>query len=357
MSASQTVAGGSAPHVYSLSKQGKGFFTALAVSLRVFPYALFRFAHWSLFALLSALLLGAVIALGIALRGVHETAGIVAIGLGVVAFALLWWPYMQKKTFGTKCGHLALLTELVIKGALPKGTSQFELAKRMVDERLEDLDTVWSMRATLFGAMYNVTYTLRKAESFSNQIAGLRQVISQIMAQIANYLTDVVTSYGIARGDKDFRQAGRDGGAYCLQNVGVFSRLGIKIVVVDFLLSLPVRVGAFLLSTFAVFSLVYATQGGDLSTLDLARLSRTLGEDLGSFIIAAVAGLVGGVLIGMLITKTVREAFIQPVLTTMAMLAFHQTIQGQPLRQESLDALDKANSGLKSARRFAWRAS
>lgn len=339
------------PHDYPLEARGSGFFSAFALGWQVLPYSLFRCAHWGFFALVSSLLLALAVGPGIYVMQLHRTAGVAVLLAGLAVHVFLWLPFVHKKTFGTRCAHIALLTRLVTHGSLPEGESQLSFGNRLVERHLGDLDAIWKIHAAIHRSLYRVTRILRTPATPQPNTSTISRFIQQAMRGVARYLGDTVVSYGVAR-EGDFAVSSRDGAAYCLQNSTKLIKTGTFAYVIDFLLSLPVRVVGYAGAFAIVFVVAFIVQGGNLAALDLANFQATAQADLEPLLISLLVGVLGGVIVGMMLVATIREAFIRPILTTMVMLEFHTAVANQSLDPASVAKLEKLSEGLEEGHRL-----
>lgn len=336
------------PHAYPVAAKSTGFFAALGLSLKVLPYALFRFAHWSMFMAITIGMVLGVLAIGGTLAvAVNKWAGTIVMLGGLVPIFWFWMPFVERKTFGAKCAHIAILTELVTRGAIGDGRQgQLAYAKQLVDTRFSDLTTIWDVYRSVNRTLRQLTKTLNFVDDLLPiDISFIKRGISALVRGASRYLDAVVLSYGLARGDRDFSAPAIDGLTYCAQNGAKMFRAAVGVIVLEKLMLLPLWLGAGLGSIGGVFAATFAAQGGSLSSL-LADATGVVKAAPGPFLIALAAALVVGTAIALLIVRTVRESFVQPTLTTMVMLRFHKMVQNQPLDEGWKQKLRQAGDGI-----------
>ncbi len=336
------------PHAYPVSVKTPGFGPSFKLALKVLPYGLFRFAHWSAFAAASTLILVAVLGLGTWLTiAVHQWVGVAVIFGGLIPFAWFWLPFVERKTFGTKCGHIGLLTELITHGKVGENKQGlFAHAREIVATRLGDLSTLHDVhRAT--------NRTLRQATKLLNflddllpiDISAVKQVIYRLVRGTSRYLDAVILSYGFARGDRNLVDAAIDGIGYCAQNGSKMFRTALGVLVLDKVLMIPVWIGALATMIPGVFAASYAAQGGSLGALQANLMTVAKSAPI-PLLIAVLAGVLVGGMLAWLVVRTVRESLVQPVLLTMVMLRFHSMVEGQPLDPSWAERLRGAGDGL-----------
>ncbi|MGH1346310.1 MAG: hypothetical protein ACRBN8_32385 [Nannocystales bacterium] len=331
-----------------MSAQSAGFFAAVGLSLKVLPYALFRFAHWSLFTAITVGMVVASLATGGTLAVVvNNWVGAIVMFGGLIPIFVFWTPFVERKTFGAKCAHIAILTELVTRGTIGDGRQgQLAYAKQLVATRLQDLTSIWDVYRSVNRTLRQLTKTLNFVDDLLPiDISFIKRGISALVRGASRYLDAVVLSYGLARGDRDFSAPAIDGLTYCAQNGTKMLRAAVGVLVLEKLMLLPLWLGAGLGSIAGVFSAAFAAQGGELAALASNPGSVIKGAP-GPFLIALAAALVLGTVIALLIVRTVRESFVQPTLTTMVMLRFHKMVQGQPLDEGWKQKLRQAGDGV-----------
>lgn len=325
-----------------------GFFSALGVSFKVLPYALFRFAHWSLFSALSALILIASVGLGTVLAvTVHKWVGAGVMFAGIIPWVWFWLPWVERKTFGTKCGHIAVLTEHITKGELGQGNmSQFEYAKHVVQTRMGDLTTLWDVHRALNRSLRQLTDVLDFASDFVPiDVSAIKRVISRLLSGATRYLDAVILSYGLTRGHTNMAKSAVEGVVYCAQNGVKLFKTAVWVVVLEKVMVIPLWIGALTASLSGVFAGVYAAQGGELSALQTNATVAIKAAPV-PFVIAVAAGFIIGGLISLLIVRTVKESFIEPVLLTMVIVRFHHMIRGQQIDPTWKQRLLEAGDGM-----------
>jgi hypothetical protein len=341
---------GGCPHAYPLTERKAGFGPAFKLALRVLPYSMFRFAHWAAFAAASTGILLALLGLGSWLTvAVHQWAGGVVLLAGLAAFALLWLPFVERKTFGTKCAHIGLLTELITHGRVGNGTQSLtDYAKQIVQTRFGEMATLWDVHLSINRTLRQATKLLDFVDDLVPvDVSAVKSVIGRVVRGAIRYLDAVILSYGFARGDENMADAAVDGVAYCAQNSKKIFKTAIGVLVLEKLMMLPLWLIVLPGCVAGVFAGSLAVQGGSLGALMTAPSAVIKAAPL-AFIISVVAALAIGGLIALLVLRTIRESLVQPVLTTMVMLRFHTMVEAQPLDGTWVERLRGAGDGLES---------
>ncbi|MBV1860117.1 MAG: hypothetical protein KUG77_17015 [Nannocystaceae bacterium] len=342
-----------------MAENGGGFFAALGLSFKVLPYALFRFAHWSLFTAISVVMVIAALGIGTGLAiGVNKWAGVVVMFGGLVPIFWFWMPFVERKTFGAKCAHIAILTELVTKGRVGSGQEgQLAYAKQIVDTRLHDMTSIWDVNRSVNRSLRKLTETLNFIDKWLPiDISFIKRGIYALVNGASRYLEAVVLSYGLARGDREFAAPALDGLTYCAQNSGKMFRAAIGVIILEKVMMAPLWIMAALSSVGGVFAATFASQGGELAALQADATGVIKAAPIPFLVAFAMAVVVGGV-IALLMVRTVRESFIQPTLTTMVMLRFHKLVQNQALNQEWKQKIQNLEGGISSLHKLQDRAS
>lgn len=346
------------PHAYPVADNGSGFFAAMKLSLRVLPYALFRFAHWSMFAAISVVMVLAAVGLGGWLAvAVNKWAGTIVMIGALVPIFWFWMPFVERKTFGAKCAHIAILTELVTTGAVGDGRqSLFVYAKQLVDTRLHDMTSLWDVHRSVNRTLRQLTKSLNFIDGWLPiDISFIKRAIYALVRGASRYLDAVILSYGLARGDREFSAPAIDGLTYCVQNGKKMFRSAIVVVILEKLMLLPLWLTAAVGSIGGVFAATYSAQGGSLAALQSNATSAIKADPL-SLLIALATAMVIGTAIAVLVARTVRESLIQPTLTTMVMLTFHKMVKGQPLDEGWKQKIRAAGDGINRLDKLRTRA-
>ncbi len=335
-------------HSYPLAVRQAGLIVATKLTFKTLPYALFRFAYASLFAAAGALQLCAIAGLAFVLSTyVHAAAGAVVVLAGLLAWALLWLPFVEHKMFATWCGHVAILTELITKGQVGNGRQgMFAFGRELAATRLGDLETVWSVYRTINKNLRRVSNLLNFADDLLPiDLGPVKRLMHRAVGWVAPYVEGVIVSYGLARGDRDFKAAGADGLGYSVQNAKALFKTAFGVLLLEQVALLPAWVGSLALFVPGLFYATYAAMGGDAGAL-LDGNAAALQRDVLPLAAAAAVGVFVGGAFALLTVKTVKEAFVKPTLLTMVMVKFHVAIENQPLDQNVMARASGAGEGL-----------
>ncbi len=306
-------------HAYPLAIREAGLGTATGLMLKTLPYAAARFG----------ILIGAsilTIALfAIALGGGAYLGAKVAPALGwvwaiawLVGFGLVWRLALRYVLYLLKCGHVAVLTELIVKGRIGNGSEgMFGYGRRIVRERFGQVNVLFAVDMLVEGVVRAFNRTLDFIGHLL-PVPALQQVLSVVKAIIyaaTTYIDETIFSYGLAREERNPWASAKDGLIYYAQNAKEILKTSIGIVVLDYAFSFVV----WLVMLAPAFALSHA-------------LPR-------SMLFVSVAGW----LIALLFAGSFRTAFLKPLFLVMVMTKFHVSIQGQPINVEWEQRLDSVS--------------
>jgi hypothetical protein len=297
-------------HDYPLAVRDASLGTAIKLMSQTLPYALARFGIlvcsslvaivWSIVTIVGASALGA----RVAILGWLW----LAVGLGVAG--LVWHFALRYVLYLVKCGHVAVLTELVTRGQIACGNKgMFRHGKDVVTERFGQVNALFVLDALIDG----VVRAFNRGLDFVTNlvpIPGIQSVsglIQAVMRASTTYIDETLFSYNLARNDSNVWVSSRDGLVYYAQNARDVLKTGIWVVVLDRVLTVAawvVLLGPAFVVTWLLPDAVQGVGG------------------LFAFFVAA------------LFASNVRRAFLQPLFLTMVMVRFHVSVQGQPIHEQ-----------------------
>jgi hypothetical protein len=316
------------PHAYPLAIREASFGTAVGLMMKTLPYAIVRFAVL-IGASLAAIVLAVIAFGGAAYLGVK-----VAPALGwiwaiawLVAFGFYWRLALRYFLYLLKCGHVAVLTELIVKGQIGNGAEgMFAYGKRVVRERFGEVNVLFAVDLLVEGVVRAFNRTLDFLGSLL-PVPALQQALSLVKAVLyaaTTYVDETIFSYGLAREEKNPWASARDGLVYYAQNAKEILKTAIWIVVIDSVF------------TFVVWLVMLAPAFA---------LSHVLPR---SMIFASIAAWI----IAVLFAGSFRTAFLKPLFLIMVMTKFHVAIQNQemdPNWEQRLDAVSEKFRRIKAA--------
>jgi hypothetical protein len=356
-----TPAASSCPHNYPVSVTEPGFSSAMGLAKRTLAFAWYRYVEWLfLSAIVSTVL---VVVLGLCVASymyVHQyVAGAVLLG-GMAALIFLVLPFTDRQSFLSHCGHIAVLTNLIMKGDAGNGSEKmFKYGRELATHKLGDFDTIWTVHRTIRSAARQLGRSLDFVDdvlpsSWGIDLSVIKRAVYRVLNWAMPYIDATVLSYGMARGDSDFGTVGLDGLVYAIQNAKSVIKTAIGAWFLEKLILGP-------LWFVSAVSLGLATTYGVLqfTGADIALLQSNAREFFGTYPIIALgslaAGLVVGPLVAHLITKTLSEAFVRPMLIAMVLIKFHNAVRNQPIDTALQERIVGSSEGLANISDVATR--
>jgi hypothetical protein len=307
-------AAGAVRHSYPLQVRDYGLATAIGLVMQSLPYAVMRFAVQ--LAVTLAGILWLIIAIGgAAWLGTHiaQAFGWVWFLLWLVGVGWFWGAILRYALHLIECGHVAVLTELITRGAVGNGSeSMFAYGRRIVTERFGEVNVLFGLNALVRGVLQAFHRTLDWIGEMI-PIPGLESVasiINLVLRAATRYLDKVIFSYNLARNDGDPWRGAREGIIYYCQNAKPILKTSVGIVIQERVL------------TFILW-IVLLTPAAAITVM-LPQSVREWG------------GLVS-VVIAIMLTGAVRSAFLKPIFLVKMMIRYHALVENQPIN-ESWDA-------------------
>jgi hypothetical protein len=224
-----------------------------------------------------------------------------------------------------KCGHIAVLTELVTFGEVRSGSmDMFAYGKHVVSSRFGEVNVLFAVDALVTGVVRSVNGALNLVARLLPLpgLGPLFKLMNAVLFAATTYIDESIFSYGLARGDHNPWASAKDGLIYYAQNSQEVLKTGVWIVVLDKVLTVFIWV-LMLLPAFVVGALLPQAMAAT-----------------GFWVVAAIAALLAG---------SARAAFLQPLFLVMVMLKFHLLIRGQSIDEawdERLTQLSNQFRGL-----------
>jgi hypothetical protein len=305
-------------HHYSVVMRDASLTAAFGLLMRTMPYALMRFAVMLAFTV--ATIVWICIAFGgAAFLGDHiaPVFGFVWLVICLGGFGYAWWGALRYGMHLIACGHVAVLTELIIKGSVGNGSeSMFSYGRRIVTERIGQVSILFGLNAMVRGILESFHRTLDWIGEMV-PVPGLESIsnlVNIILKAATRYLDKAIFSYSLARGDDPWTAA-REGIVYYAQNAKPILKTSIWVVILERVLSVVMWI--VLLAPAAAI------------TLMLPASVRSTGS-------------IVSVLIALLLAGSIRSAFVKPLFLIMILVRYHTVIENQPINA----AWDERLSGL-----------
>ena len=308
----------SIPHNYPLAIRDSGLLSSIGLMLRSLPYALMRFA--TLLAFSVACIVWIVVMIGGSVWFGSHIAG--AFGFAWFISCLLvagwfWTAVLRYMLHLIECGHVAVLTELIVHGKVGNGTeSMFAYGKRIVTEKFGQVNVLFAMNLLVRGVV-NAVHRMIEGIGSILPIPGfdsIANLITAILRAATRYMDKVIFSYNLACNAPNPWQSSRDGVVYYAQNAKPILKTSVWIVIWEHVLS-------------ALLWLVLLVPAAALTAI-LPHSVREMG------------GVVT-VIIAILFALAARAAFIKPVFLIMIMARFHALIEHEAINQDWVARLDQ----------------
>ena len=306
------------PHIYPLAVRNSGLLSAIGLLIRSLPYALARFA------VLFAFSIGCIVWFTITMGGAAAAARFIAPVFGVAWFVLcvvgagwLWGAVLRYVLHLIECGHVAVLTELIVHGRVGNGSeSMFAYGKRIVAEKFGQVNALFAMNLLVRGAV-NAVHGAIEGIGRLLPIPGLEAIgnlVTTILRASTRYMDKVIFSYNIACGEPNPWRSAQEGLVYYAQNAKPLLEQAVWIVVLEHVLSVLLWLALLVPAAVVTAMLPHAVRNlGGLATIGIAAL----------FALSA------------------RGAFLKPVFLIMVAVRFHALVEHQPVNQEWVARLEQ----------------
>jgi hypothetical protein len=297
-------------HSYGLAVRDYSLGAAARLLMQSLPYALARFGILMGYSV--ACILWIIVAFGGAAwlaKHVAEAFGVVWLVACVVGVGWFWGAILRYVLHLLVCGHVAVLTELIIRGRIGNGSeSMLAYGKAVVTRRFGEVNVLFGMNMLVRGILNAFQNTLDWIDGMIPipGLDGLSNLATVVLRAATRYLDKVILSYNLARGEGDPWVGAREGLVYYAQNAKPILTTSIWIVVLEKVLT-------------AVIWLLLAPAG--LLTLMFPAGVRE-------------SGAIVTVLIAVLLALAVREAFLKPLFLIMMMVRFHALTENQPINAQ-----------------------
>ena len=308
------------PHSYPLAVRDYSLFSAFGLLLRSFPYALIRFA------VLLAFSLASIIWVVITLGGSVWLAAHVAPAFGWIWFlssallaAWFWMASLRYFLHLVECGHVAVLTQLIVHGRVGNGTeSMFAYGRRIVTEHFGQVNVLFAMNLLVRGVLNAFHRTLDWiAEMLPIPgLGAIANLLTAIVRAATRYMDKAILSYNLARNDDNPWNSARDGIVYYCQDAKPILKTAAWIVVAE--LALSIIIWLLLLGPAAAITVMLPPSVRGVGAL--------------------------AVIIAVLFALSARGAFVKPLFLIMILVRFHTAIEGQPIRQDWVARLDQLSA-------------
>ena len=229
------------PHHYPLAVRNSGFAASLGLLMRSLPYALMRFAVLLAFSM--ACIVWMVITIGgSAWMGTHIAGafGVVWFLSCIVAAGWFWTAILRYVLHLIECGHVAVLTELIVHGRVGNDAeSMFAYGKRVVTEKFGQVNVLFAINLLVRGVV-NAVHRTMEGVGHMLPIPGIESIanlMTAILRAATRYMDKVIFSYNLASGDDNPWRSAQHGLIYYAQNASPILKQSVWIVVLEYVLS------------------------------------------------------------------------------------------------------------------------
>ena len=306
------------PHHYPLAVRNDGLMSAVGLMTRSLPYAMMRFAV--LMAYSVACIIWIVVAVGGAVWLGSHIAGVFGFAWFVTCAVIagwFWTTILRYLLHLIECGHVAVLTELIVHGRVGNGTeSMFAYGKRIVTEKFGQVNVLFALNLLVRGVVNAVHNTI---EGIGNMLPipgldSIARLVTTIMRAATRYLDKVIFSYNLARADDNPWRDAQDGLVYYAQNAKPILKQAVWIVVLEYALSIALWI---------------------VLLIPAAMVTAILPQS-----VRETGGIVT-IVIAILFALAARGAFLKPLFLIMVMVRFHVLIEHEAINQPWVDRLNQ----------------
>jgi hypothetical protein len=238
------------------------------------------------------------------------------VGCAVIA-GWFWTAILRYLLHLIECGHVAVLTELIVHGKVGNGSeSMFAYGKRIVTEKFGQVNVLFAVNLLVRGVV-NAVHNTIDGVGHMLPIPGIDSIanlITAVLKAATRYMDKVIFSYNLAVGGQNPWRGAEEGVVYYAQNAKAVLEQAVWIVVLEFVMTILLWL-ALLIPAAAI----------------TAMLPQALREWGGAVTIV----------IAILFAMAARGAFLKPVFLTMVMVRFHVLIEHETPDQEWVERLER----------------
>lgn len=191
--------------------------STFSIFMQTLPYVFLRLVAYLLFGLLALVVMGIMAALGIGAVAAFGQAGGAVFIIFFIALGVLWGLKRLAERYVLyliKAGHVAVITELVQKGALPAGVNQVSYGKAKVLKQFASTSVLFGVDALVAGSVRQILRWLVRLGSFLAFLPGAKFVLGlvyRVLWLAGNYIDEAVLSYILLHEDQNVWRAAADG--------------------------------------------------------------------------------------------------------------------------------------------------
>lgn len=192
------------------------FGEALKILLKTTPYLLVRAAIYGALGLAMALYLGLVLIIGKVFGGGGAVFFLIGLGVlvGLVRMAKRYALYL------VDAGHIAVITELIVRGSLPEGVNQFQYGKELVTRMFKEVSLLFVVDRLVDGAIRAINRTVAQVADILPipGMDGVAKIANSVVDFSLTYVDETMLSYSLARQDENIWESAKRGIILYAQN-------------------------------------------------------------------------------------------------------------------------------------------
>ncbi len=267
------------------------------IMLKTMPYLLIRAAVYAVLGVAMVIYIGLVVLMGKAFG--NGGAVVFVIGLAVL-YGLLRLA-KQYVLYLVDAGHIAVITEIIHKGSLPEGVSQFRYGKELVMKMFKEVSALFVVDRLVDGIVRVVNQTVATVTDLLPLpgIDGLTKIANSLVNFSLTYVDETILSYNLSRGREDIWESAKRGVILYTQNWKPILTTAAGCTIANFL-------------AFAVVFIILLVPFGSFAMM-------THSETLKIFWLA----------VAIVLSYGIKMAFFKPFFQTSMILTFNEAIKGQ----------------------------
>lgn len=294
-------------HNYPLANREVGFSAALRLLNRTMPYAVVRFGIL-LGVSVATIVWAALTVGGAAFLGdkIHPWIGYGWLFAGVGAFGFAWRLVLRYALHLVKCGHIAVLTELITTDQIGNGTQgMFSYGKEVVTKKFGQVNLLFGLDLLIHGVVkaFNRSLDFIAALIPIPGLNSLAALVNAVIHSATTFIDETILSYNLARADENPWRSSQDGILYYCQNAKKILKTAIGVVILDKALTVAAWILCMVPATLIAGALPGPLKGATI-------------------VIAA------------LFAWNIRAAFLQPLFLIMIIIKFHVSAENQEINLE-----------------------
>lgn len=192
------------------------FGEALSILGKTTPYLMIRALIYLILGVVGALLVGLVAFMG----KVFGSGGVLVVIIGAGLLYGLFRLAKHYVLYLVNAGHIAVITELIHKGALPEGVNQFEYGKERVTRMFKEVSALFVVDQLVTGIVRAFNRTVAQVANILPipGLDGLSKVVNTVVDFSLTYVDETILSYNLARENENIWESARRGVILYAQN-------------------------------------------------------------------------------------------------------------------------------------------